>query len=187
MPDGLAQQMAKAGIVVVPTLTVETDLNDYLFHEEALGAPLARQMTTPEIIAGYRNSDVIARFSERREEWDNRAADASHAIGAMVEAGVTVLVGTDSGNWGTIQGYSVHREMMKFVDAGMTPWQALAAATTNAGAFLGRSYGVRPGDEANLVVLNASPLDDIRNTQTIHSVIHRGRIVDRETLPLPER
>ncbi len=68
------------------------------------------------------------------------------------------------------------------MEAGLTTWQALAAATTEAGRFLGRSYGVRAGDEANLVVLEASPVADIRNTQRIAQVIHHGVIVDREGL-----
>jgi imidazolonepropionase-like amidohydrolase len=68
------------------------------------------------------------------------------------------------------------------VEAGLSSWQALAAATTEAGAFLGRAYGVTPGSEANLVVLDASPIDDIRNTQRIAYVIHHGAIVDREAV-----
>jgi imidazolonepropionase-like amidohydrolase len=68
------------------------------------------------------------------------------------------------------------------VAAGLTRWQALAAATTDAAAFLGRSYGVKPGNEATLVVLEGSPIDDIRNTQRIAYVIHHGAVVDREGL-----
>ena len=88
-----------------------------------------------------------------------------------------MLVGTDAGNWGTIHGYSVHRELILLVEAGLSPWEALAAATTNAGNLLGRHYGVRPGDEANLVILDASPIDDIANTQRISAVISRGKLV----------
>ena len=93
-----------------------------------------------------------------------------------------MLTGTDSGNLGTIQGYSVHREMVWMVEAGLSPWQALAAATVNAGRFLGRSYGVSPGNEASLVLLEASPIEDIRNTERIHLIIHHGRVVDRAAL-----
>jgi len=77
-----------------------------------------------------------------------------------------------------IQGYSVHRELIKFVRSGMSTWQALAASTTNAGKFLGKNYGVNPGDEANLVILRESPIDDIANTQKIDFVIHHGSIVE---------
>jgi imidazolonepropionase-like amidohydrolase len=100
----------------------------------------------------------------------------------LADAGVTILAGTDSGLPGTIQGYSLHRELIKLVEAGLSPWQALAAGTTKAGTFLGQSYGVTPGSVANLVVLAASPIEDIRNTQRIAHVIHRGSIVDRQAL-----
>ncbi|MEM7356414.1 MAG: hypothetical protein AAF657_36695, partial [Acidobacteriota bacterium] len=54
--------------------------------------------------------------------------------------------------------------------------------TTEAGEFLGQSYGLAAGDEGSLVVLDASPIEDIRNTESIHLVIHRGTVVDREAL-----
>jgi imidazolonepropionase-like amidohydrolase len=100
----------------------------------------------------------------------------------MADAGVTILTGTDWGNWGTIQGFSLHRELVLLVDAGLSSWQALAASTTLTGEFLGKSFGVMPGDEANLVVLDASPIQDIRNTQQIAMVIHHGKVVDRARL-----
>ena len=90
-----------------------------------------------------------------------------------------MLTGTDAGNPGVIQGYSVHRELIRLVEAGLSPWEALPASTTGAGEFLGRPYGVRPGVVANLVVLDASPLDDIANTQRISLVVMRGQIAYR--------
>ncbi|MDX1384660.1 MAG: amidohydrolase, partial [Thermoanaerobaculia bacterium] len=68
------------------------------------------------------------------------------------------------------------------VEAGLTPWQALAAATTDAGAFLGRSWGLAVGDEGSVVLLEASPIADIRNTERIHAVVHHGVVIDREAL-----
>lgn len=82
----------------------------------------------------------------------------------------------------TFRTHSLHRELIIMVEAGLSPWQALASATTEAGAFLGRDFGVNAGDDANLVVLDASPIADIRNTQAIAMVIHHGAIVDREAL-----
>lgn len=58
----------------------------------------------------------------------------------------------------------------------------MPVSTTEAGKFLGRSFGVGPGDEANLVVLAASPVEDVRNTQRIVWVVQRGVVVDREGL-----
>ena len=65
---------------------------------------------------------------------------------------------------------------MYLVEAGLSPWDALAAATTQPGVFFGRKFGVRPGDDANLVVLEASPVADIANTQRIAAVVVRGKL-----------
>jgi imidazolonepropionase-like amidohydrolase len=69
--------------------------------------------------------------------------------------------------------------LIRLVEAGLTRWGALAASSTQAAAFLGRRYGVQPGDAANLVILDASPLVDIANTQKIAMVIMRGSIAYR--------
>lgn len=185
MPDDLARLMAKNDVAIIPTLVVGTDLADFLFDREVLDNPMARALTTDAIIGGYHSEKTLRQYANRREIWKTREAEAFVAVKSMADAGVTILSGTDSGNWGTIQGYSLHRELMKLVAAGLTPWQALAASTTDAGAFLGHAYGVNPGDQANLVVLEASPIAEIRNTQRIALVIHHGEIVDREGLSIP--
>src|SRR6185503_11791304 len=104
-------------------------------------------------------------------------ADVMESIRRLHAAGVPMLTGTDAGNLGVVQGYSVHRELIRLVEAGLSPWDAIAASTTRAGEFLGRKFGVQPGDDANLVVLEGSPIDDIANTQRISRVVMRGRVV----------
>ena len=93
-----------------------------------------------------------------------------------------MVTGTDGGNPAVFQGYSVHRELRLLVEAALSPWDALAATTINAGRLLGRRWGMDVGDEGTLVILDASPLDDIRNTERIHSVILRGMTVDRDAI-----
>lgn len=95
-------------------------------------------------------------------------------------AGVTAfldLFDDEDTIFGVIQGYSLHRELVLLVEAGLSTWDTLGAATTRAGEFLGRRFGVEPGDVANLVVVDASPIDDIANTQRIEMVVLRGRVV----------
>jgi imidazolonepropionase-like amidohydrolase len=91
-----------------------------------------------------------------------------------------MLVGTDAGNLGTIQGYSVHREMIRLVEAGLSPWEALAATTTSAGRFLGQRFGVRPGNDATFVIMEESPIADIENSQDVAMVVLDGRVVFRQ-------
>jgi imidazolonepropionase-like amidohydrolase len=82
-------------------------------------------------------------------------------------------------------GFSLHDELANFVEAGFTPMESLQTATSNPAKFLGMqaSLGsVEPGKIADLVLLKANPLDDIRNSQKISAVLARGRLFDRAAL-----
>jgi imidazolonepropionase-like amidohydrolase len=182
VPEDLVRLMAAKKVASIPTLAVQTELIDFVYNPEVLDEPLARALTTPAVIAAYRSPDTASRFDKLRAVSDAYLPVVLGSVKAMSDGGVQILAGTDSGSTGTLQGYSVHRELIKLVAAGLSPWQALSAATTDAGAFLDRKYGVKPGSEASLVVLDASPIEDIRNTQRIAYVIHHGAIVDREKL-----
>jgi imidazolonepropionase-like amidohydrolase len=182
IPTDLARLMAERDMFSIPTLSVQTDFPNFVEDPSVLAHPLAAALTTQAIRDAYRGEAVIARVESRRERAATQDANIWTSIKTMSDAGVKMLTGTDAGNWGTIQGYSVHRELLLFVEAGLTTWEALAASTTQAGRFLGRSFGVNAGDEANFVVLDASPIADVRNTLRIAMVIHHGTVVDRQTL-----
>ncbi|WP_439662234.1 amidohydrolase family protein [Lentzea sp. HUAS TT2] len=87
----------------------------------------------------------------------------------MHDHGVEVLAGTDAGNPYTFPGFSVHDELELLVEAGLPAKAALKAGT--------RGAAVKPGEAANLVVLDGNPLSDIRNTQRTHTVLTRGRVL----------
>jgi imidazolonepropionase-like amidohydrolase len=182
LPDALAQRMAKSGIVWVPTITVEIDAINFASDPKVLDSVMAREVTKPGVIAAYRNEKYLAKVQASRGADEAHSAVALANVKKAADAGVRILTGTDAGNWGTLQGYSVHRELILMVQAGLSPWQALGSATSDAGDFLGRHFGVNVGDQASLVVLDASPIADIANTQAINMVIHHGKIVDRQTL-----
>jgi len=104
---------------------------------------------------------------------------------AFDSAGVKLLVGTDGLNVGTVPGFSAHDELQELVDAGLTPYHALRAATANASAFLGSSPcigQVRAGCVADLLLLDANPLSSIGNTRRIAGVMVRGRWSSRQEL-----
>ena len=107
-------------------------------------------------------------------------------VGAMHRAGVPFLAGTDTAPGVYIMpGFSLHDELANFVEAGFTPMEALQTATSNPAIFFGveGSFGsVEPGKAAELVLLRANPLEDIRNTQKINCVIANGRLFDRAAL-----
>jgi imidazolonepropionase-like amidohydrolase len=97
----------------------------------------------------------------------------------MVDAGIQFAAGTDSGPPGRFPGYFDHWELQLMVDAGLTPAQAIDAATRRAAMFLGaEDLGtLEPGKWADLVVLDANPLADIRNSRKIRSVYIAGNEV----------
>ncbi|MEU0553802.1 amidohydrolase family protein [Dactylosporangium sp. NPDC006015] len=102
-------------------------------------------------------------------------------VGALHRAGVPVLAGTDTGTSYVYPGFSLHDELELLVRAGLPPMRALQAATRDPARFLGLGSGtVRQGAAADLVVLDADPLADIRNTRRIHAVVVRGELITPE-------
>jgi len=106
-------------------------------------------------------------------------------VGAMQRAGVSILAGTDTSNPFCMPGFSLHDELGLLVRAGLTPLEALQAATLNPAKFLGneKDFGtVEKGKVADLVLLEANPLDNIANTTKISAVIYGGQIFPRAAL-----
>jgi imidazolonepropionase-like amidohydrolase len=105
---------------------------------------------------------------------------------AMFRAGVPFMAGTDTAaGVHVFPGFSLHEELALFVKAGLTPLQALQTATLNPARFLGRVVDMGSVDEgkvADLVLLDANPLDDINNTRRIRGVLLAGRYFDRAAL-----
>ena len=108
-------------------------------------------------------------------------------VAAMRRAGLKLMAGTDANGPfpSLIPGISLHEELRLFVEAGYTPAEALGAATIAPARFLGKEkdFGtVEAGKVADLLLLDADPLADIRNTQKIQAVMLNGRLLDRKAL-----
>jgi hypothetical protein len=96
----------------------------------------------------------------------------------MHRAGVTILAGTGAGQGGIAPGETLHRELELLVAAGLTPAEALRTATLAPARYLGATTSlgaIEPGKIADLVLLDANPLADIRNTRKIAGVISGGK------------
>ncbi len=128
-------------------------------------------------LAGYTAND--AALAKRR--WPV----AQRIVSAMHQAGVTIMVGTDSPMPGVYPGYAVHEEMALLVASGLTPREALRAATLTPARFLGidaMSGSVAVGKRADLILLDADPTREIRNTRRIEAVVIGGKVLRRREL-----
>jgi hypothetical protein len=107
------------------------------------------------------------------------------AVKGMNSAGVNFMAGTDAAAPNVFPGFSFHEDLAYFVEAGLTPMKALQAATAKPAEFLGRAQTqgtIEAGKRADLVLLDANPLDDIHNTQKIRAVIVNGKLQQRADL-----
>ena len=95
------------------------------------------------------------------------------------------MAGSDAPDWFMSPGWTLHRELKTFVEAGLTPYQALQAATVNPAEFLNAQteWGtIEPGKRADLVLLSGNPMEDISNTTRIEGVSVGGRWIPRTEL-----
>jgi len=127
---------------------------------------------------GYRHPFT----QDQLKELELVEAKAYSFVQLMQSSGVGLLAGSDSGasNNFTFPGWSLHRELELLVESGLSPMDALQTATRNPARFLGElpSNGtVEPGKTANLVILTANPLEDIKNTRKIDAVILKGKLL----------
>jgi imidazolonepropionase-like amidohydrolase len=133
---------------------------------------------TDEIMHDFNTDDLATRKAFVAKELE--------VVNAMHHAGIPFLAGTDTPPGVYIfPGFSLHEELQRFVAAGFTPMEALQTATLNPAKFLGldKELGtIEKGKLADLVLLDANPLDDISNTQKISAVIVNGRFLSRVDL-----
>jgi imidazolonepropionase-like amidohydrolase len=182
IPDDLVQEMAKRKTISIPTMAVQCDMAQLADPKNPpawWNEPLLQKVLGPLVRADYANAEKFSEKALRTIAWQKPGCTKNDyaSIKRLRAAGVRILAGSDTGNLGTFQGYSLHREMQLLAEAGMSNWEALEAGTTAAAAFLELPYGVTEGSEASIVVLEKSPIDDIKNTQRIRHVIHHGKVL----------
>ena len=178
MYDDLIQLFRAADIGVVPTIAyldfaVRLNERPSLLDEDAELAPF---LPVRENFNWMLNLNAA-----NRQQWAQDAQHAREAAAKLWRAGVTIGTGTDI--WQIPIG--VHMELEQLVAAGLTTAQAIHAGTGGAARILGadKDLGtIEVGKWADLVLLDADPLADIRNTRRIWQVVHDGRLVDRPAI-----
>jgi imidazolonepropionase-like amidohydrolase/Tol biopolymer transport system component len=175
--DDLVQLYRAADIAVVPTicyahLAARLDRADF-WNDDTELAPFAARIDADDWMLGL---DAAS-----RRHWDRLVHGWHEATAKLARAGVRLGVGTDV--WQAPS--AAHLELEQLVAAGLSPLDALGAATAGAARILGaeRDLGtIEQGKLADLVILDADPTADIRNTRRIWAVMQNGRIVDRAGL-----
>ncbi|HEX7121093.1 MAG TPA: amidohydrolase family protein [Gemmatimonadaceae bacterium] len=180
---------ARSGVYSTPTLAVFNTAFATGQTEDEIRARPDWEVLYPHHRNGYlralRQYWAPANDSVRTPARRQRYVAVRHAIvKAIVDSGggSRLLAGSDSPEWFMAYGWTLHRELAAFVEAGLTPYQALLTATRNPAAFLGASAewgSIEVGKRADLVLLNGNPLEDIRHTMDIEAVSLGGRWLDR--------
>ena len=174
--QALAEATAGAGVANVPT--------EALFEHLVGATETVDLLSRPE--TAYMPATTVERWVEARgRQFAERGfspAVAARAIDirrrlilALHHAGALLLLGSDAPQVFNVPGFSIHHELAFLVDAGLTPYEALRTGTIAVAEFLDTNTGtIEVGKEADLVLLDANPLEDIRNTRRVHGVMIRG-------------
>ncbi len=178
----LFQTLKRNGTWVTPTLA-SLDITAHPEDWSADDPQLA--FVPPSLAKQWRDSMQDTEMKERAAWLARQAANDWRLTGELHHAGIPLLVGSDSLDAFVIPGESLHRELGELVRAGLTPAEALSAATSGAATFLGREHDlgtIETGKIADLVLLDGSPLENIANTQRVNAVVRAGVYLDRREL-----
>jgi len=175
IPD-LAVRTAMAGTWNVPTQS--------LFEHRVSAVTVAELSNRPEM--RYMPQETLRQWARAKESQENERGFSPELgrraiqlrrklIMALHSAGAGLLLGSDAPQVFNVPGFSLHHELHFMVASGLSPYEALATGTTAVAEFLGTNTGtIEVGRDADFLLLDADPLEDISNTRRIHGVMLRG-------------
>ena len=183
--NDLLALMRARGVIYITTLAVHEGYAEVLGQNVRLSG-IERRIGDPIAIASFAELGKLP--ARLRARWPRRETPvpippaAGRNLARVSKAGITVAAGSDAGNIGTLHGPALHRELELMVEAGgLSPMEVLVAASLGGAAVMGRTRDLgtlEPGKLADLVILDADPLADIRNTRRIHRVVKGGVVSD---------
>jgi imidazolonepropionase-like amidohydrolase len=184
----LGKEQARQGAWTVPTL-VQAD------NELAPPDVVRQRLASPEV--AYIPADMRAIWEEQTrrvtarmddEDWRRVALGRQNRlllVRALQESGTQLLTGSDTPNPFVVPGFALREELKNLIDAGLTPWAALAASTRDAARFADQLDGrgtIETGQRADLLLLDANPLEDVTNVGKLSGVMAVGRWFPRNEL-----
>jgi imidazolonepropionase-like amidohydrolase len=186
MDDALVASVVRRNVYVMPNLSPEWSTYADLPHWLQDGDPLMKllqESTSPPVIARMKKT-----FGNREpaavERTRAQYAILERSLAKLARANAKITLGCDTGLEDHLFGMSEQHELESMVKGGMTPMQVIVAATSRPAEYLklARMGTLAPGMEADFLVLDANPLDDITNTQRISKIYMKGAEVDRASL-----
>jgi imidazolonepropionase-like amidohydrolase len=175
----VARQTREAGTMVVPTMALWEVLRGFPELETLKAFPELQYMPRDQVeqwTNGYIKRRANPEFNFVSAKWtvENRM----RLLRIVHEEGVGILFGTDAPQQFSVPGFSIHHEVKRMADAGMSPYEILRSGTASVGAYFQDKdkFGlVAPGHRADLLLLEANPLDDAANIARRAGVMVRGR------------
>ena len=181
-----AQDVAEDGMWVTTTTILMQSISDQIIDLEGLLAQPEIAYVNPSHISlkGWLPGDNYYSTKDL-SSWSEYLISYNKILLALNEAGVPMMSGTDTPLPVLVPGFALHEELANMVDIGLSPYDALKTSTYNPAKYLGEldEFGtVEVGKRADLVLLQANPLEDITNTQKIEGVMVRGKWYSRADL-----
>ena len=185
----LIAAMKARGVAYVPTLALDESQFAYAGHPAWMREPVFVLAAGSQLLDTWLGPEYFRKVMTDPLLFRNKSAldTGLRNVKTLADAGVLIAMGTDSGAMPTrVAGWAEHRELRLLVEAGLTPMQALVAATAGSARVIGQEADrgtLEPGKRADFLVLEADPLADIGATLRIETVWHGGRPV----VPLTKR
>ena len=182
----LVQKTKDAEVAVVPTQTLMTRWLSPRAPELMVQEPEMVYIPASMRFNWRQNKQQMLNSLQYSDVAYNRFIHLRHQlIRAFQKNGVPILLGSDAPQVFNVPGFSIHHEMQSMADAGLSNLEILQSGTINVAEFFGleeKSGRIKPGMQADLIIIDENPLEDIAAMQKIHSVIYRGHLLSKNDI-----